>query len=287
MTQVKLLMSLRCIVLSISIGLFFLPQTIFAQSIDTIKFSEHLKKNNLFQEQIVFNKKLQKTHSTNLLYKDSMSIELALLYHQLKLADSSKKALSVISSQSIYSNRFNQLYVDLLIVNKSYNVAETTLKNSAIKYSISQFKMDSELALKMLNRNLSKTDTMYNLFTVSPFMFDIQQRYVSYKHRSPALAGIYSAVVPGLGKWYAGYKYQALSAFVSTVLLGGQALESYLRAGIKSPRFIITASLFSIFYTGNIIGSITAVKKKKKDFYKQLDYEIYNYYSTDINTLYN
>lgn len=280
-------MNLRCIALISSILLLFVCNNVLAQGIDTLKFAKHLKQSHLYTEQAVFNKKLLHTHSYDQTIKDSLLLELAFIYRQLHLTDSSKNALCSISPNNAFSDSLNQLYISLLILNKDYYTTKSILEYTPIKTISSRFRNDSEITIKILKRNLSENDSLLlNSINLSNNILDIKNRYFNYPHYSPALAGFYSAIVPGLGKWYIGYKDQAITAFASNVLLGSQAIESLLKAGVKSPRFIITTSLFSIFYAGNIIGSITMTKKKKRDYFNQLDYELLDSYSSNINSLY-
>ena len=92
--------------------------------------------------------------------------------------------------------------------------------------------------------------------------------------RSPALAGILSALVPGAGKWYAGKPGEALSTFVPVVVFGLQAYEGYRKDGLKSARLYVFGGLFTLFYIGNIWGSVLSVKIKQGDAYAQLDRQI-------------
>jgi hypothetical protein len=279
-------MSLRCIILKISIGIFFFPSLSFAQtlSFDTLQFTRHLKQNHLFIEQASFNKNLQQIHANNPIIIDSLKLDLALIYYQLHLPDSCKSALLSISNNCCYSPHLNHQYLSMLLVNKEYSIAQTVIdKSPFMDTSYNLYRKSTELSLRILKRTLTEKDT--STFAIPAPLLDIKNRYFSPPHYSPALAGVYSALIPGLGKLYIGYKNQALTAFISNTLLAAQATESYLKSGVKSPRFIITATVFSIFYTGNIIGSIVATKKKKKDYYNELDYEILNYYSADINKL--
>jgi TM2 domain-containing membrane protein YozV len=282
-------MNLRCTVLLISIGIFS-PSLFFAQTppFDTIQFVKHLKQNQLYIEQIEFNKILQKANTKKINVIDSLNLDLALTYYQLAKPDSCKKSLLSISNNCCNSDNLKKQQITLLFIHHEYATIEKIIDNVYFTdRSNNVFKNDSKLALKILRKTLTKSDTSFNSFSVSPTLFDIKNRYLLAPKNSPAIAGICSAVVPGLGKLYIGYKYQALSAFILNTLLGLQAAESYYKAGVKSPRFIITASLFSIFYTGNIIGSITMAKKKKRDYYNELDYETLNYYRSEIGKYIN
>jgi hypothetical protein len=94
------------------------------------------------------------------------------------------------------------------------------------------------------------------------------------KRKSPFLAGLYSAVIPGAGKVYAGKPYEGLATFFQTGALGAIALENYLKAGPGSGRFIAFGGLFGLFYVGNIWGSALAVKVEQQQSLKQFNDEI-------------
>ena len=95
-----------------------------------------------------------------------------------------------------------------------------------------------------------------------------------FRRRSPVLAGVYSALVPGLGKFYAGKKKQGIAAFLPILSLAALTYEGYRKDGVKSVRFIGFGTLFSIFYIGNIWGSTLAVRIRRNEFYKQYDNKI-------------
>ena len=101
------------------------------------------------------------------------------------------------------------------------------------------------------------------------------------KKKSPALAGLMSAVIPGTGKIYAGYKGQGLAAMITVGILGVSAAESYFRPfdrsgkkGYKSPEFIAFGSLFTIFYVGNLWGSVLSVKLAREHELREINDEI-------------
>lgn len=95
-----------------------------------------------------------------------------------------------------------------------------------------------------------------------------------HKDKSPFLAGLYSAVLPGAGKFYAGKRGQGVYSFVISSLLALQAFDSYQKAGPKSTRFIIYGGLFSLFHIGNVWSSALSVKRYNDEFYEAVDYRI-------------
>lgn len=85
---------------------------------------------------------------------------------------------------------------------------------------------------------------------------EIPQKYMN---RSPLLAGALSAVIPGAGKIYAGDLHSGVSTFLVVGALGAMTAESWVKLGIKDWRTISLASIFSLFYIGNIYGSYLSV----------------------------
>jgi TM2 domain-containing membrane protein YozV len=89
------------------------------------------------------------------------------------------------------------------------------------------------------------------------------------KRKSPFIAGTLSAIIPGLGKVYAGNNGQALASFLTCGLIGAVAAENYVKMGIKHPQTIFFTGLFGLFYVGNIWGSAVSVQVVKIE--KQLE----------------
>jgi hypothetical protein len=93
--------------------------------------------------------------------------------------------------------------------------------------------------------------------------YDLQLKEM--KSKSPLLAAGLSAVLPGAGKIYAGKRAEGIISFVQVAAFGLVAWENYHKAGVESARFIVSASVFSLFYIGNIWGSYFSVSIKKNE----------------------
>ena len=92
--------------------------------------------------------------------------------------------------------------------------------------------------------------------------------------RSPFVAGIMSAAVPGLGRIYAGKTAEGISSFLYVGALLATSWDLYNRLGRNSPFFMISASLSGIFYVGNIWGSAVAVNRVQREFNYEMDQRI-------------
>ena len=77
--------------------------------------------------------------------------------------------------------------------------------------------------------------------------------------RSPFLAAAMSAVIPGAGKIYAGDLNSGLSTLLIVGALGAMTAEAWSKLGLQDWRTIGLASVFGVFYIGNIYGSALSV----------------------------
>ena len=136
--------------------------------------------------------------------------------------------------------------------------------------------------LSLLQRNYVEFDSLSNLNVQRSFISESEMNEMSnyadamqsYKRKSPWIAGLLSAILPGLGKFYAGYRGIPFGAMYMTIPLGAIAAESLIIAGVASAQFIALGALFGVFYVGNIWGSVLSVYAKEKEFYDEIDHNI-------------
>ena len=83
----------------------------------------------------------------------------------------------------------------------------------------------------------------------------------SIRYKSPFIAGMFSAIIPGAGKFYANRKKDAIFSFVLTVAAAYQSYRAFNKNGIGSVVGWVYGGLASGFYIGNIYGSVQAAKK--------------------------
>jgi len=100
-------------------------------------------------------------------------------------------------------------------------------------------------------------------------LFQLTYNFEYEKYKSPALALIMSAVVPGSGK---AYSKRFGDAFVSFLFVSTNAFASYRafnKRGIKSVNGWIFGGLAFSFYTANLWGSEKAAKRYNSDLRKK------------------
>lgn len=206
-------------------------------------------------------------------------------YHRKKLQYSNEQ-FKLIQSSSIYFTKakfyesFNNAYLGY------HEAAIEILKSELIdsilnpnERSLKYFELSGTALLKrdfdLFDNLSSQLDTSYfALKEEQKAMLDHYSDLKAIKQKSPLVAGLMSAVIPGSGKFYAGYRGLAISAAIPTVLFGVVAAENLVKGGPTSPQFIAFAALFSAFYVGNIWGSVLSVKIYKDEKYDEIDHSI-------------
>lgn len=214
---------------------------------------------------------------------DTNQFRMGKSYYLIEELEKSTKVLSSLDKSSVFfsESRFlmniNAIYLDdyqsgfdYLNQLKSTDTLITDLKNFELS------------GLALLNRNLelfekydSKVANEYYFYSserdnLKKIAHDLSNR----KLKSPWVAGMLTAVVPGAGKFYAGKKGQGIYSFVISMFLALQTWESYNKDGLNSPRFIAYGSLFSLFHAGNIWSSALSVKNYNNEFNEAVDYRI-------------
>lgn len=205
-------------------------------------------------------------------------------YYNLKqLLPSSEQLLRVSGNSTKYhASRFFAAYQ--LTYKEYYPQAEGVLNDlylgqDSLLAELRAFQLSGNA---LLSRNFAQFEQHAQGFTYSYYQLqkeeeNLQKAYhqlMKVKRRSPFVAGLLSAVVPGLGKVYAGKPKQGIASFFPIALLGAQAFENIHKRGIKNGFSIFYTGLFSVFYIGNIWGSALSVQIKQQEQFNEIDHHI-------------
>lgn len=218
------------------------------------------------------------------LQKDSLNYYAGWAFYSLKKLDSSAYWFSKVSPESVFylQSKFYEAF-DYIYLGK-YDIAKTVLNNMAVPADTAIIKLKNfEMAgIALLERDYQKFTEISLSFDSGYYPIAAEEaNFIKYNRdlqairlKSAFLAGLFSAFIPGSGKFYAGYRGQAIAAFLPTALLAAVAVESLLKAGLRSPQFIIFSGLFSVFYIGNIWGSALSVKTRQYEQGFEIDQNI-------------
>jgi TM2 domain-containing membrane protein YozV len=78
--------------------------------------------------------------------------------------------------------------------------------------------------------------------------------------KSPILAGLFSAVIPGTGKIYCSEYGDGIYSLIITGITGWLAWNGFRENGIRSVSGWVFGSVCSVFYAGNLYGSAIAAR---------------------------
>ena len=140
----------------------------------------------------------------------------------------------------------------------------------------------------LMQKRWDDASRLFNLFDLEKLPHDFQETVPIYrkyaedgKHlpaKSPVLAGLFSAIVPGTGKIYAGRPNDAFFTVLVLGLTGWQTYDGFHRDGKGSTKGWIFASLSGFFYLGNVYGSAVAAqvynRRVEEDFLMTISVEI-------------
>jgi hypothetical protein len=198
-------------------------------------------------------------------------------FHGAIASFSAVESSSVVVASSFYNSI---CYIQIDSLAKARYVLQNLDVSSDAK--LDNLKILQLRGISLLERDFTSYDSLSALSVERSFVTESEMNEMtnyadlmrSYKRKSPWIAGLLSAIVPGLGKFYAGYRGTPFGAMYMTIPLGAIAAESLIIAGVASLQFIALGALFGVFYVGNVWGSVLSVYAKEQEFYEELDHNI-------------
>lgn len=252
---------------------------------EELRFSAYLIDNSEYKDALVILHKAGEICSIeNNSQLDSINFYTGWAYYHLKTLDSSAYYFNKVgdSSAFYFFSKFYQAFDNIYLGN--YEEAKTILSSLSTRENEEMDKLKNlEFSgIYLLERNYALFDSISKKFDFSFYpISQEQENFIVYrskllelKDKSPLLAGLLSALFPGAGKFYAGYRGQALSAMMPSLMLAAVAIESLFKAGYYSAPFVIFGGFFSMFYFGNIWGSAISVKTKRFEIEYETDQNI-------------
>jgi len=246
-----------------------------------ISFARHLMGRGHYKEALFVLEDLEPGRNSQ---KDSLNFLLGWILYGQKDLETSAKYLTKVSNdspffhQSLFFAAYNHAYLN------HTNISDELLSSFDLSSDSRLFYMRNfqYAGLALLDRDLEKFQ-MLNKKLNNDFILTQSEEtnFVSYygqiknhPQKSVYLAGLMSMLVPGAGKIYAGKTSEGIANFLYTGALLATTYDLYTSFGVKNPFFIISAIISGVFYTGNIWGSMVAVKRVKNEFNDEIDQRI-------------
>ena len=216
--------------------------------------------------------------------KDSLLFITAQVYMKKRNIDSSIHFFDGINEESdlFFESQFNAFFCEAYIgkhkaaENRILNIFPPSNEEKEAKSILYLFIRLLNLDFKITEDDIKNLNIKSeNLKPYKDYLKTYFNEYNEIKTKSPLLGGLLSAIVPGLGKFYAGYKRKALATTITVIPLSILTSEILFKDGIKSPKFIISSSIFLIFHIGNIVGSYYSVPIYKQEKINELNKKVY------------
>jgi hypothetical protein len=227
---------------------------------------------------------------------DTLNFLLGLNHHQLRHKDSAAFYLGNVMPSSVLFPPARAYAVLNLLYARNITAAEKMMgPMKDLTGEQAQVALLMKGGMQLLRRDYAEFDSTsarfdflnYTYREQQAYLKKIKERIVTTKTKSPVTAGFLSALVPGLGKYYAGRKGAAVAALLTNGFLAVIAAESAYRSGFRSPQFITFSGLLAIFYTGNIVGSVHSVKQQQRTNNGRFDNEILGTVHQSVDRVYN
>lgn len=201
---------------------------------------------------------------------DSVRNELFTIYRKGGLFTQAQKKYDKLYSSSPASYTVKKEYLRVKILNNTFtetDISNDTLFNEAEKaefkasYLLLQYKQAEAANLIAGNRSLSPLLKSYEELSKTKI-----------KQKSPGLAMLMSAVVPGSGKVYSSFWKDGIMSFIFVTSSFYQSYRGFSKTGIKSGIGWAFGGVALGFYGGNIYGSYKSAQKyngKQKKLFRQ------------------
>lgn len=272
----------KCLLVFILTVLIFSYKIVAQENVSSeLRFINHMLGRQNYSEALFLLENLQ---TETLGQKDTVNYLIGWTLYGRKELNASAYYLSLVGEDSPWFEKsrffasYNHAY--LRETNKSRELLGIFNKNSSDQVGLMK---NFQLAgMALLERKLDEFEHHAENFTGNFSITASEEiklneyynRISEMPSKSPFVAGIMSAAVPGLGRIYAGKTAEGISSFLYVGALLATSWDLYNRLGGNNPFFIISASISGIFYVGNIWGSAVAVNRVQREFNYEMDQRI-------------
>lgn len=173
------------------------------------------------------------------------------------------KAYYQVGLSYFFMDRFKESNIFL-------NSCFSGVKQRDIKVNVEQLIAINYIQQKEWNETIDFLSEQKSTDSISIHLANFAKEGQLLPRKSELLAGLFSTVAPGAGKFYCNRPIDGLHSFISVGFTGWQAYEGFHKDGIHSVKGWIFGVLGGIFYLGNIYGSVVVAQiyneQQEEDF---------------------
>jgi TM2 domain-containing membrane protein YozV len=281
---------IQLIVCFLAVHFFVYAQFDCSMDLRLLKYLNDSKKVN---ESLILSSLMLKEQKCNASI-DSVLFYRGWAFYQLQQLDSATGYfLSVRIPDSLYNKaRFFAVIISLYKNNPglSDSIAQTIRLSSHV---ISDLKNLCLAGISLYQGNINSYREFAKAINADNYLISNEfnelaaaSRLYEQKRKSPVKAAMFSAILPGSGKWYLGRKGQAITSFLTVGLLAGIASEFVVKNGWKNFYSLSAVSATAIFYGGNIYGSYYLGKQLNKRADEKIKQDIQYYLHVAVRNVY-
>jgi len=197
-------------------------------------------------------------------YDSTSQLTLLKSYRKMKAFGKADQffGLKNIDSLNSMNREFRDEYIRLLMAENRYSDVQRTIDAGLDIDQKVEHQIGTELLLKKWEKayQLSLQNNPQVNFKIEGLRKVAEKSYNS-KRKSPVLAALMSAVIPGTGKMYCGYWGDGVMSFMFTASSTFFAIRGFNKFGTKSVYPWVIGGLAVSYYTANIYGGASSANR--------------------------
>lgn len=226
----------------------------------TLKFGQYLFNTNQYQLAAQEFERAVYFHPNDSL-SNFMLFKTYSVLNQTDKALSGYKKYSGDKTLSSMPDSYGTLYASLLIKNANYSQCLSFIDKNCCLSDKSKYLVSTYLVKKEWDKAWSEAEYLDSTHPEISPLLNLVDKSKAINYKSPGLGAVFSAIIPGTGKLYAGAWQDAIIGFLMTSTSGFLAYRSYDKYGIRNPYTWFLGAVAIGYYSGNVYGGYNAVRK--------------------------
>ncbi len=269
--------------LNISLFLFLIiPALSHGQLFQThYQFAEHLRSLKAYDEGLFYLNRLS-PEALTIDQKDTLNYLTGKFYYYKQDQTYSIRAFDQVGISSPFYREswllanYQRFYLGNYLAGKE-GLGKYTTGDDPLTVQLKNFQL---AGVALLERDTEKFEVLRSdfkddyreLIPSQEKLIEIAESIENFNSKSPFVAALFSAVIPGSGRIYNGRLGEGLISMLAHTIFALQSIEGYQKDGPGSARFLIYSSILSGFYIANVWGSALSVKIRMDEFNDQTDH---------------
>jgi TM2 domain-containing membrane protein YozV len=256
----------------------------FSQVSDDFKFANHLLNTKRVSESVNYLEYRLKSS-----FNDSLNFVYGKSLFYLKDFSKAKSVFSQIpiNHQLIKETRF---YYGLSKLYEGQTLSAKFISDSLPNEELTQlFSFGNNILKDPYHLDTASYRGHYKNFLLSKHHKDLvnySKNISETKQKSPFIAGLMSAIIPGTGKMYSGKIGEGFASLLLVGIFSVSTIEQFRNGGFSNPQTYLIGIPALLFYSGNIYGSYFSVNIQNLEFKEETRNEVLFHLHIPFRSLY-